>query len=99
MIAPTPTGKGYYEVSHHGAVYAYGDAVYHGGANDPPGTLSEGDSVNGIAVCVVDGADVGYWLSAVSGAVLAYGQAPYLGGSNGTIYLDLFGESENPQEP
>lgn len=32
-LTATPTGKGYWLLRSDGAVYAYGDAEYHGGAN------------------------------------------------------------------
>ena len=38
MIASTETGEGYWMAKPDGAVYAFGDAEFHGGANDPDGT-------------------------------------------------------------
>lgn len=76
MIAATSTGNGYWQVRTTGAVFAWGDATYHGGANT--GDLAAGDVIVGIAGHGTDG----YWLSATSGAVFAFGSAKYYGGYN-----------------
>jgi hypothetical protein len=78
IICSTPSGKGYIVVKPDGAVFAYGDAAYHGGANKA-GHLSAGDKVTDAAY-VTQGS--GYWLVAKSGSVFAYGDAPYKGGPN-----------------
>lgn len=79
IICSTPSGKGYIVVKgEDGAVYAYGDAQYHGGANKA-GHLSAGDRITDAAYV---GQGSGYWLVAKSGAVFAYGDAPYKGGPN-----------------
>jgi hypothetical protein len=84
MIASTSTGNGYWQVKPTGAVFAYGTAVYRGGANTGGGAdgtepeLAAGDTIVGIAG---KGAG-GYWLTAASGAVFAYGTAAYYGGWN-----------------
>lgn len=76
IICSTPSGKGYIVVAPDGAVFAYGDAQYKGGAN--VGHLQPGDRITG-ASYAADGS--GYWLIAESGAVFAYG-ADYFGGPN-----------------
>lgn len=75
-IVMTPSGNGYYVVDSVGAVFAYGDAQYRGGANDLK-----------LAAPIV-GMDVrpnndGYWLVASDGGVFAYGAAPMRGGMGG----------------
>lgn len=79
MIEATPSGNGYYIVTPAGAVFAYGDAVYHGGINDagPAGAsaMVPGDACNGIALRTTGG----YWLSTTAGRVYGFGGAPYLG--------------------
>lgn len=78
MIASTSTGKGYWTVTHDGAVYAFGDAQSHGGlfANPPGGAkLNPGATVVGIAG---DG-NTGYWILASDGGVYAFGSASHYG--------------------
>jgi hypothetical protein len=73
MISSTPGGGGYFTVTRDGAVYAFGDAVFRGGAND--GHLQKGRRVVGIAAAAKDG----YWLLADDGALFAYGSAQFYG--------------------
>jgi hypothetical protein len=73
MIDETPSGKGYFTTTHDGAVYAFGDAVYKGGANK--GDLPAGRNVISIAVCAKDG----YWLLSDGGDLYAYGSAQFYG--------------------
>jgi hypothetical protein len=81
MIASTSTGNGYWIVKPDGAVYAFGDAVFLGGANDPDGAgpggtaVPPGHEIVGIAGRGTDG----YWLTADDGAVYAFGSAHYFG--------------------
>jgi hypothetical protein len=72
MIASTSTGEGYWTVTHDGAVNAFGDAEYKGGAYDPDILTGE---VVGIAGRGVDG----YWLYASDGGVFAFGSAEMKG--------------------
>jgi hypothetical protein len=72
MIAATSTGRGYWCVTHDGAVNAFGDAQYKGGGFSPDIITGE---VVGIAGHGVDG----YWLYASDGGVHAFGSAPYYG--------------------
>ena len=85
MIAHTPTGKGYYVAKADGSVYAYGDAVYHGGINNAgannTNALASGDACTGIAVCWLTSTTCGYWMSTAEGHVYAFGGAPYYGGA------------------
>jgi Peptidase family M23 len=71
-VVPTKSGSGYWEVTAQGAVYSYGDAIYHGGAN----TLKLNQSVVGAARTPTGG---GYWLVAADGGVFAYGDAGFYG--------------------
>ena len=81
MIAATESGQGYWIAKPDGAVYAFGDAQFEGGANDPdaagPGgsVVPAGAQIVGIAGRGRDG----YWLTASDGSVYAFGSAPYLG--------------------
>ncbi|MFZ0668294.1 MAG: hypothetical protein WAM97_21275 [Acidimicrobiales bacterium] len=71
-VASTGGGGGYYLVGSDGAVYAFGDATYQGGANtltDPPAPIT------GIAVDQMTG---GYWLVGSDGGVFAY-NCPFSG--------------------
>jgi hypothetical protein len=79
-MAPTPDGKGYWLLSSQGAIFSYGDAVYHGGAN--VGGLSGGETAVGVTP-TPDGK--GYWILANDGAVFSYGDAAYQGGANGSL--------------
>jgi hypothetical protein len=73
MIASTD-GDGYWTVTGDGAVYAFGDAQYHGGANEPDYT-QPGVTIIGIAGRRKDG----YWLHASDGSVFAFGSAGFYG--------------------
>lgn len=72
MIVRTSTGKGYWIVDSTGAVFAYGDATYHGGANNEHLNAP----IIGIAATPTNG---GYWLLAQDGGVFAYGDAAFYG--------------------
>jgi hypothetical protein len=80
MIASTD-GQGYWTVTRDGAIGAFGDAEYHGGAFDldesAPGRqpMAPGTHVVGIA----GHGRSGYWLHASDGAVFAFGSAQYAG--------------------
>lgn len=82
-LVSTPSGNGYYIVDSSGAVFAYGDAKYHGGAN----TLNGGKGPNAPIV----GMDVmpnnaGYWLLGADGGVFAYGKAKFYGAATGHVH-------------
>ena len=65
-------GGGYWQVTATGAVYAYGGAVYYGGANGGP--------LNSPIVSIVPTPDgLGYWLIARDGGVFSFGDAQFLG--------------------
>jgi hypothetical protein len=72
MIAATSTGKGYWTVTHDGAVNAFGDAQYKGGGFNP-------DIITGEVVGIAGHGIDGYWLHSSDGGVHAFGSAPYLG--------------------
>jgi hypothetical protein len=72
MIASTSTGKGYWTTTSDGAVYTFGDAEFHGGANDPP-------KITGEVVGIAGKGTNGYWLLASDGGVFAFGSADYMG--------------------
>jgi hypothetical protein len=83
MLAPTPTGSGYWTVNPQGAVITHGDAQYLGGPN-----TSEVDGKWGGPPVLVAGRAVvsitshpsqqGYWIEDNIGDVYAYGAARYL---------------------
>ena len=75
MIASTSTGEGYWTVTTDGAIGAFGDAQFKGGANGPPSVIAPGQQIVGIAGKGTDG----YWLKSSDGSVYAYGSAPYKG--------------------
>lgn len=81
-MAATPNGNGYWQAKSDGAVFAFGDAAYHGGANaDPAGkpvTLNQ--PIVGIAATKTGG---GYWLVAADGGVFSYGDAAFHGSAGG----------------
>lgn len=79
MIARTSTGKGYWVVDSIGAVFAYGDAKYHGGANDK----ALNAPIVGIASTPTDG---GYWLLGLDGGVFAFGDATFYGAPVGKVH-------------
>lgn len=75
-ICAWPKGDGYCVVDSTGAVFAFGDARYHGGAN----TVKLAAPIVGMAVrpqCD------GYWLVASDGGVFCYGKAPMKGSMSG----------------
>lgn len=75
----TPSGNGYYIADSTGAVFAYGDARYRGGANDQKLAAP----VIGIACTPTNG---GYWLFAADGGVFAYGDAKFYGAPTGLVH-------------
>jgi hypothetical protein len=72
MIASTDTGGGYWTTTSDGAVYAFGDARYAGGVNDP-------DVLSGEVVGIAGKGSDGYWLFASDGGVFAFGSAGFHG--------------------
>jgi hypothetical protein len=74
MIAGTG-GEGYWTVTSDGAVYAFGDAVFRGGANEPDVT-QPGVEIIGIAG---NGTKDGYWLYGSDGSIFSYGSAQFHG--------------------
>lgn len=72
-IVRTKTGNGYWTFNEDGAVYSFGDAKYHGGANSPDVSKYV---VVGMVATPDDG---GYWLVASDGGVFAYGNAHFHG--------------------
>ena len=80
-IVATPSGKGYYIVTSDGAVFAFGDAVFHGstGGNPPAGR-----EITGMALSIgTDGQVNGYWLVGKDGGVHTFGSAPFWGSTGG----------------
>lgn len=73
LITTTPDGKGYFTATRDGAVYAFGNAVFKGGANT--GHLPAGRKIVGITA----GSNDGYWLLSDGGDVYAYGSAQFYG--------------------
>jgi N-acetyl-anhydromuramyl-L-alanine amidase AmpD len=72
MIASTSTGKGYWTVTHDGAVGAFGDAEYHGGGFSP-------DVITGEVVGIAGDKNTGYWLMASDGGIFCFGSAQMYG--------------------
>jgi hypothetical protein len=72
MIASTTSGDGYWTVEPDGAVYAFGDAQYHGGANSP-------DVVSTVIIGIAGRSNDGYWLLDDDGSVYAFGSAGFYG--------------------
>lgn len=72
-LVRTKSGNGYWTFDEDGAVYAFGDAKYHGGANSPDVSRYV---IVGMAATPDDG---GYWLVASDGGVFAYGNAKFHG--------------------
>lgn len=73
FIAPTHTGDGYWEVTADGHVYAFGDAPYLHGPDDPHVAHAPIVGVSGHPTAY------GYWIVAADGGVFAYGAAGYHG--------------------
>lgn len=84
MIAPTPSGNGYWLVTATGAVYTFGDAQYLGGPNtsktatgwNGPPNLPAGQTCVSIAAHPIT---QGYWIESDGGDVYAYGAAGWHG--------------------
>jgi hypothetical protein len=72
-VAETSSGRGYWQATATGAVYAFGDARYLGRL---PASATSGDPVVAIAATPGGG---GYWLLRRSGQVSAFGAATRLG--------------------
>lgn len=84
MIAPTPSGDGFWTCDASGAVVTYGDAQYLGGPNTSrkpdgswggPPVLPAGQTCVSIASHPLS---QGYWVESNVGNIYAYGAAPYL---------------------
>src|SRR5215213_5770012 len=74
-MARTLDNGGYWIVTQDGAVYAFGNASYLGGAN----TFAHAAPIVSMAATTTNG---GYWLAASDGAVYGFGDAQYKGGAN-----------------
>jgi hypothetical protein len=74
VITGTKTDGGYWQLGIDGAIYSFGDAQYHGGANgiphSPTFAMSRTSTGNG------------YWLLGLDGAIYSFGDAGYHGGLN-----------------
>jgi hypothetical protein len=84
MLAPTPTGKGYWTCSASGAIVTYGDAQYLGGPNTSQVNGKWGGPPVLVAgrVCTTITAQPkaqGYWVEDNFGDVYAYGASSYYG--------------------
>ncbi len=89
-IARTSDNGGYWIATRDGAVYSYGNARYHGGANGIPHA-----PIVGIAATSTGS---GYWLVASDGAIYSFGDAQYKGGANGIPHapiVDMADRSDN----
>jgi len=83
MLAPTPTGNGYWTLSAQGAIITHGDAQYFGGPNTsfvngkwngPPNLIAGHTCVT----ITAHPAQQGYWIEDNTGNVYAYGAAKFL---------------------
>jgi len=72
----TSAGHGYYLVGADGGVFAYGDAVYHGGL---------GDVVLNSPIVALEVEEGGYFLVAADGGVFAFGDLPFVGSFVGSV--------------
>ena len=79
-MAPTPDGRGYWEVASDGGIFAFGDAGFHGST----GSLTLNEPIVGMA-STPDGK--GYWLVASDGGIFAFGDAGFHG-STGALTLN-----------
>jgi hypothetical protein len=83
MLAPTPSGKGFWRCNALGAITTYGDAQYLGGPNTSkvngqwggPPDLPAGQTC--VSIASHPGTQ-GYWIESSAGSIYAYGDAPYL---------------------
>ena len=75
--AEAATAQGYWLVSGDGAVFAHGEAAFHGSA----GEARLNRPVVGLAATP---GGAGYWLAAADGGIFAFGDAPFLGSAAGT---------------
>ncbi len=82
-MARTSDNGGYWLVTQDGAIYGYGNARYHGGANGIPHAP--------IVDMAARSDNGGYWLVASDGAVYGYGAASYYGGANGIPHAPIVG--------
>ncbi len=75
-VVATKSGNGYWQYQLNGAVFSFGDAQYHGGAN----TFAHANPIIGMAVTPSGN---GYWQTTLSdGAIYSFGDAAYHGGAN-----------------
>lgn len=89
-IARHPSDDGYWVASGDGAVFAFGDAKYHGGATDV-----------GLRAPIVDLAPhpngSGYWMLAGDGGVFGFGEAGFHGGTGHlTLAAPMVGMAVHP---
>ncbi len=75
-MAPTPSGRGYWQVASDGGVFSFGDAGFFGSMGGAP--LQR--PIVGMAATRSGG---GYWLVASDGGIFAFGDAAFLGSMGG----------------
>ena len=82
MLASTPSGNGYWIVHPDGSIWAFGDAVYHGGCN-PGAPVAGGAFAPGETAITIAGHPTGqgYWIYSSHGHVYAFGACAYHGGA------------------
>jgi hypothetical protein len=74
MFAKTQSQDGYWTTTSDGAIYAFGDAQFRGGANDPDVVQA------GTEIISIEGhGNDGYWLLGSDGSVFAFGSAQFHG--------------------
>jgi hypothetical protein len=68
-------GRGYYQASTDGGVFAFGNASFYGSMGGKP--------MNAPVVAMVVHTKTGYWLMGSDGGLFAFGSAPFLGSMGG----------------
>jgi predicted secreted protein len=75
-MAETPDGKGYWEVSADGGLFAFGDAGFYGSMG--------GARLNSPVVAMAETPDgKGYWEVSADGGLFAFGDAGFYGSMGG----------------
>ena len=75
-LAVSPDQRGYWMAADNGAVFTYGNAPFHGGAN----TLKLNSAIVGMSSTATGN---GYWLLAGDGGIFSYGDAAFYGSTGG----------------
>jgi hypothetical protein len=89
-VAPTPGGRGYWEVASDGGIFAFGDAGFHGSMG--------GHQLNAAIVGMAATPDGGgYWEVASDGGIFSFGDAAFWGSTgNLSLYRPIVGMAATP---